>query len=239
MNITDRRQHLLSTDRWRGLAAFVQRWYARPLSDADGHSPLEIEQVSRRLAVRFPTVVGEWFELVGRRLHDVQDLPIRLDDLEAIDGEVRIWSENQGVWSIFVPLDAGDDPICLVDGDDESHQGPSTPLSQTLFGMVVSDTLVGAWSEMQIGPSLGVLGELASSVRGGYCDNFTDKQVERLESAYPKLPHSINPTFEEPFRGDETTIIRCQQVAIEWMTSTDDAFASLSAILDLEPEGGE
>jgi hypothetical protein len=97
MSLTDRRQHLLSTDRWRGLATFVERWYARPLSDADGHSPLEIEQVSRRVAVRLPTVLGEWFELVGRRLHDVQDLPIRLDDLEAIDGEVRIWSENQGV----------------------------------------------------------------------------------------------------------------------------------------------
>jgi hypothetical protein len=139
----------------------------------------------------------------------------------------------------LVPVDAGDDPICLVDGDDESHQGPSAPLSQTLFGMVVSDTLVGAWSEMQIGSSIGVLGELASSVRGGYCDNFTDKQVERLESAYRKLPHSINPTFEEPFRGDETTIIRSQQVEIEWMTSTNDAFASLNTTLDLGPENDE
>lgn len=70
MKLTDRRKHLLSTDRWRGLGAFVERWYAQPISDADGHSTLEIEQVSNRLGTQLPTVLHEWFELVGRRLHD-------------------------------------------------------------------------------------------------------------------------------------------------------------------------
>ncbi len=40
-------------------------------------------------------------------------------------------------------------------------------------------------------------------------------------------------------RGNEDAILRIQDVAIEWMTSTDAAFASLDALLDLRPENGE
>jgi len=56
-----------------------------------------------------------------------------------------VWNENQGVWSIIAPVDAGDDPVC-----------PNKPLSQTLFGMLVSDTIAGAGS----GSRIGTLGEL-------------------------------------------------------------------------------
>jgi len=65
-----------------------------------------------------------------------------------------VWNENQGVWSIIAPVDAGDDPVCHVSGDFTSS--PNKPLSQTLFGMLVSDTIAGAGS----GSRIGTLGEL-------------------------------------------------------------------------------
>ena len=39
--------------------------------------------------------------------------------------------------------------------------------------------------------------------------------------------------------GDEATLIRFNHnIAVEWMTGTDEAFASLDALLDLDPPGG-
>ncbi len=234
MGLTDRRRQLLDTDRWRALGAFIERWYAQPLSDADGHTPLEIEQVARRLGARLPDALTEWYELVGRRVRDVQDSPTLLDELTIEGGSVRVWTENQGVWSIHSPVDAGDDPVCRVDGDFSTS--PDEPLSQVLFGMLVSDTLVGDWA----GAGIGSLGELQSTVRGGYCDDFTDEQVQRLHAAYATLGFTLNPFFDEAYLGDDATVIRFHNnVAVEWMTATDEAFAALDGVFGLAPEGGE
>jgi hypothetical protein len=143
-----------------------------------------------------------------------------------------VWTENQGVWSIVAPLDAGDDPICEARGDLSGSL--DAPLSQMLSGMLVSDTLVGSRS----GTRVGALGELHSSVRGGYCSDVTDAQVYRART-YRALECAPNPFFEEPYRGDEATVIRFHDdLAIEWMTATDQAFASLDALLELAlPDG--
>src|SRR4051812_15364930 len=95
MALTDRRRLLLDTDRWRALGAFIERWYAQPLSDADGHTPLEIEQVARPLGGRLPAAFTEWHELLGRRLRHVQDSPTLLGELTIDGGSVRVWTENQ------------------------------------------------------------------------------------------------------------------------------------------------
>jgi hypothetical protein len=101
--------------------------------------------------------------------------------------------------------------------------------------MLVSDTLVGSRS----GTRVGALGELHSSVRGGYCSDVTDAQVYRARTSRA-LEYAPNPFFEEPYRGDEATVIRFHDdLAIEWMTATDQAFASLDALLELAPPGGE
>src|SRR5262245_16629882 len=127
MGLTDRSRQLLVTDRWRALGIFMDRWYAQPPSDADGHTPFEIEQAAGRLGERLPVALTEWYELVGRRLRDVQDSPRRLGELTIEKGGLRVWSENQGVWSIIAPVDAGDDPVCRVEGDFTSS--PDEPLS--------------------------------------------------------------------------------------------------------------
>jgi hypothetical protein len=211
----------------------MDRWYAQPPSDADGHTPLEIEEASRRLG-RLPAALTEWYELVGRRLRDIQDSPRPLGKLTIGNGGLRVWDESQRVWYIIAPVDAGDDPVCHVDGDFTSS--PSKPLSQTLFGMLVSDTIVGAWA----GSRIGSLGELRSTVRGGWWEDFTEEQAQRLHTAYQVLDYSLNPFFEEAYRGDDATVIRFHgNVAVEWMTATDDAFAVLDDMFDLAPDGGE
>src|SRR5215471_1105478 len=99
MGLTDRRRQLLVTDRWSALGTFIDRWYAQPPSDADGHTPLEIEQAAKRLGGRLPAALTEWYELVGRRLRAVQDSPRPLGKLTIENGGLRVWSENQSVWS--------------------------------------------------------------------------------------------------------------------------------------------
>jgi hypothetical protein len=233
MSLTERRRRLLDTGRWRALGPFVERWYAEPLCDADGYTRLEIEQVARRCGVRLPVALTEWYELVGKRLRDVQDSPTLLDEISIEHDEICIWSENQGVWSIVTRVDAGDDPLCRV--DDKSFASPDAPLSQTLFGMLVSETIVGAWA----GTRVGTLGELRASVRGGYQEDFNAETLECLASAYEQLDVTRNPFFDNKYRGDDTTVIRSQEVAIEWITATDEAFAALDDTLGLMPEGGE
>lgn len=177
--------------------------------------------------------MSEWYELVGRRLRDVQDSPTRLDELSIHDGCLHVWVENQAVWSIAAPIDAGDDPRCRV--DDVSFVSPDAPVSQTLLGMLVSDTLVGAWS----GSRIGTLGELRATVRGGYDEDLTEEKVQRVSSAYAELDYTGHPFFDNKYRGDDTTIVRVTEVAVEWCTATDEAFASLDGVLGLMPEGGE
>jgi len=232
MALSQRRRQLLDTDRWRPLGAFVERWYANPLSDSDGNTQQEIELTATRLASTVPPALAEWYELVGRRLRSVQDSPRLLSDLSIKDGCVRVWIENQGVWSILTRVDDGDDPRCFV--DDNSFVSPDAPLSRTLLAMLVSDTLVGAWA----GSRVGALGGLAPTVCGGSSDDFTEGQVRSLCSTYAPLGHPRNPFFGEPYRGDESTLIRIQDVAVEWMTATDEAFAAFDKVFGLAPEGG-
>lgn len=171
-----------------------------------------------RFRTPIPRALVEWFELVGRRLRAVQDSPLRLDELTIEGGVMRVWIENQGVWSIVAPVEAGDDPLCRADGEPTSS--PDAPLSRTLLGMVVSDTLAG------VGRRVGPLGELGATVQGGCCDEFSNKQLQRLRSTFQPLSYSLNPFFEEPYRGDDATVVRIQEVALEWMTATNPAFAA-------------
>jgi hypothetical protein len=232
MGFTDRRRDLLATERWHSLRDFIDRWYARPLSNNDGHTPLEIAQTEQRLGMRLPNVLTEWFELVGRRLRSVQDAPQLLDKLTVNDQHIRVWDENQGVWSIITSIHGGDDPLCIV--DDDAFASPNAPLSRTLLGMLVSDSIVGAWSGQRHGP----VGELSATVRGGYVADFTDQQVQLLQATYDVLHYSVNPFFNQPYRGSDETIIRFSGAAVEWMTATNDAFTRFNKVVELAPFGG-
>ncbi len=229
----NRRQSLLASLRWRAFAAFAEGWFDLPISDDDGHTTAELADSEQRLGQPLPAALAEWFELVGRRLRAVQDSPRLLAQLAVVDGKTPIWIENQGVWTICAALNGDADPLCTI--DDADYASPNAPLSQTLLGMLVSDTLVGAWGGRRQGP----LGLLGASVRGGYLDDCSDEQLQQLRSAYPALRGPGNPFYDEPVRGDATTIMRISATGLEWMTATDDAFAAFGQMFELAPPGGE
>ncbi|MCB9563475.1 MAG: hypothetical protein H6708_24000 [Kofleriaceae bacterium] len=237
MALSARRRQLLESERWRALGAFVERWYLRPLSDGDGNTAHELAHAVARLARPLPGALAEWYELIGRRLRPGQDTPRLLAELSVEAGRIRVWTENQGCWRILTRVDDSDDPRCFV--DDASYASPDAPLSRTLLGMLVSDTLVGAWAGGAVGAHAGSIGDLSPAVRGGYCDHVEEAQADRLRSAYPPLDLVCNPYFDEPCRGDGTTLVRISAVAIEWMTATDDAFTALDDVVGLAPAGGE
>lgn len=214
--------------RWEPLTSFVARWFKRPLGDTDGCSADELAATERRLGVRLPAALAEWFLLVDRRLQSVQDSPLRLDKVKIDDeGLLPVWWENQGVWSLRVRSDAPeDDPP--IEADEEFPI--SGRLVETLLSMVTSDTLVGAWCGDHRGP----LGWLGEHVRGGTVDGAEIEAVAWLR--LPLLPGPGNPFFQEPklrVRGDDTLVVRFTGAGLEWMTATPEAFARLSSVLEL------
>jgi len=218
---------LLATDRWRWLADVLDRWYAEPLKAADGSTPEQIAATGTEL----PAVLVEWFTLVGNRLRPVQDAPATPDGLTTKNGAVVVWTENQGCWAILAG-GPGDDPVCVLSDDDY----PFTParLTATLHGMLLGDTLVGAWSGQRVGP----LGPLAPGVRGGFAKDATDAETAAVEAAYEPLPVAGNPSIGEAPRGDAATIVRCGHW-LEWITADDASFARIGALVELDPDGGE
>lgn len=209
------------------LSAFVERWYDEPLADGDGHTSDELAAAAARIGITLPKVLADWYAQVGNRLRSVQDSPRQLRDLSVEDGSLRVWTENQSVWSIRAELDGSDDPMCRL--DDDSYDWPATPLSASLFGMLVSDTLVGAWD----GRRMGALGRLGRLIQGGFVEDVADEKLVELRQAYGPLEIVRNPFFPERYIGDGETIIRIQEVGIEWMTATDAAFARLDTLVGL------
>ena len=106
----------------------------------------------------------QWYRLLGRRLQPAQDTPVLLGKLLTLRSTVNtvpVWVENQGVWTIEVPIDACDPSVTLTPPRDGWTGGA---LSTVLLAMLTSDTFVGAWSCTGTGP----LGRLKGPVVGGY-----------------------------------------------------------------------
>ncbi|MEV0649938.1 hypothetical protein AB0I28_32245 [Phytomonospora sp. NPDC050363] len=235
--LTAEQAALLATDRWAWLADFLDRWYAEPLRAEDGGTAGDVAAAGERVGKvgrDLPRVLVEWFTLVGRRLRMVQNDPATPAKLYTADGMLTVWTENQGGWVIQVdPADDGDDPACILGGPTAERIDP-TPLSMVLRSMILSETLIGAWSGTHIGP----LGRLAPAVRGGMDTQATEAEVAAITGAYDPLPIPCIPDYGESLRGDQSTVVR-HETWLEWMTADDDAYARIAGLIDLDPEGGE
>ncbi|WP_277211983.1 hypothetical protein [Isoptericola croceus] len=228
MVLSSERLGLLATDRWSWLAAVLDWWFADPLTDGDGSTPDEIEACEQRAGQELPTALVEWFTLVGRRLRPVQDRPSTPANLQVEDGGLVVWRENQGAWAVLVDGEGRGST-----GDDRFPLGPA-PLSTVLHGMVLSDTLVAAWSGSRTGP----LGQLAGAVRGGAVLDASAVDVEVVAGELAPLPVPGNPFWGEPPRGDGETVVRGDEHTgggLEWMTATPAAFTRLGRLLPLDP----
>lgn len=233
---SERQRILLERPRWAWLGDVVDRWYAAPLTAADGSPREEVDAAAARLGATLPEALAEWFELVGRRLQPVQDYPATPADLAVVDGAPVVWTENQGVWQILCPPGAGDDPVCrVVDGE---LNLADAPFSRVVRGMVLSDTLVGAWAGVGEGP----LGQLHDQIVGGLIEDPTDTEIERVATAYEETSIPANPSWSTSVRGDGATVIRdefADGMGIEWMCAGEAALARFSSVVDLEPLDGE
>lgn len=219
---------LCKSPRWQPLQRFVARWYLEPLGERS--LPVaEVAAVEEALGCRFPRSVEEWYVLVGHRLGGVQDTPVGLRRQTVHDGWIHLWTENQGVWCLAVNVSAEEeDPPAFVDGGVRPDH-PSATVSEALLGMVVSDTLVAAWTETGYGP----LGKLRPTVVGEFRDDATARITERIR-ALPALPVWPNPFFPEPPRGHESLVMRECDGCYEWMAATAEAEAEALRILELE-----
>jgi hypothetical protein len=140
------------------------------------------------------------------------------------------------VWSILADGE-GEDPLCVLD-DPTAGAWAATPVSITVQAMLASDTLVGVWSDTGRGP----LGRLNASVHGGALVDVTEDEVDRIFSGYGPLPLSANPFYDTPVRGDADTLLRgglAGGMGIEWVTATPAAYQRFTAVVDLDPPGGE
>ncbi len=110
--------------RWRLMTRVIRKWM-RPLTEADGIAPEELDGVEARLGCQLPKVLREWYQLAGnaRDLWCCQDRLV----LPFIDREVLVFCfENQGIWSMGVrlsDLDQDDPPV--FGWMNEAYAGPS------------------------------------------------------------------------------------------------------------------
>jgi len=224
--MTQRQRALLDTPRWAWLRRYLDTWCAEPLAASDASTEQQLADAQQHLGP-LPTLLREWFELVGARLCDIQDMPARPPKLRTSDGRLVVWTENQGVWQILAcPRPDGhwdDDPPCVADEGFDFAQ----PLSAALQAMTLSDTLVGIMSLLYTDRLEGPLGLLSQQVRGGMLEDAPDWDTFRH---YPEHPVPNNPFYEDGLlRGDDTTILRDDSSCILWMTATDDAFTAFTS----------
>ena len=136
------------TDRWSLLKDFIAEWH-KPLEEGDGYSAAEIDAAEKRLGVKLPEALREWYTLAGRRkditaAQNFLRLPERLyqaqEDLEqSICEVIYFYTENQAVvnWGIFVSdLTLDDPPVYL----DETGAIENQTLSEFITQMVVLET---------------------------------------------------------------------------------------------------
>jgi len=213
--------------RWRRLVDFVARFYVQPIEEAGGNTEAELCEVEARLGTKLPVALREWYRFVGNRLEDAnQDRAVPLESLRVSGDAVAVWRENQGCWSVGVPLNsAEEDPEAVV-----SHGASMGPISEALQGLLLSDTLVGALSHAHRGP----LGPLSADVAGGHQELVT--RWGRVQSRYPVRPEPPTPFFEDPYLGDDDVVIRGQSFEdsaewVMWMTASGEARQTVRRLL--------
>ena len=217
--------------RWQALARFVGRFYEAPLG-AGMVSEAEVRARVEQAGGPVPTVVAEWFRLVGGRLMDVnQDRAVRLESLTVRDGWIVLWVENQGNWWIEACAESSeDDPKTRVGGMGAATEWNAT-VTEALLGMAVSDSLIAA----AVGSPHGPLGSFHPEVVGGNVDApDAAAQVDALDP----LDIVLNPYFEAPMRGDDSLIIRPDGPFYTWMAADPDAELRANQVFEVSATRG-
>ncbi|MFJ1884260.1 MULTISPECIES: SMI1/KNR4 family protein [unclassified Streptomyces] len=108
---------------WRFVRAFARDWSRRPLTEADGYAPADLDAAQARLGLPLPAALRDAYQLLGRRpdLTDNQDSLLAPKDLylDADRGVLVFRVENQSCayWGIRVTDLDQDDPPVVVRAD--------------------------------------------------------------------------------------------------------------------------
>ncbi|MGQ7749820.1 SMI1/KNR4 family protein [Streptomyces sp. WC2508] len=108
---------------WRFVRAFARDWSRRPLTEADGYAPADLDAAQARLGLPLPAALRDAYQLLGRRpdLTDNQDSLLAPKDLylDADRGVLVFRVENQSCayWGIRITDLDQDDPPVVVRAD--------------------------------------------------------------------------------------------------------------------------
>jgi len=194
---------LAASPRWRRHVGFVKKWFAKPLEPADGVAAEAIEARERKLALRLPRAVREWFLLAGARveLTGEQDFIIDLDRLELEDGNLPLIVENQAVCTWGIPSDelSVDDPTTRVFS---AYEGEEVRRTEP-FGSTVTDLyLAYLFHELPMGRNFG--NWVATLV---YYPRRTKAWLAAAKSAYQVIPLRSLSSNKVDILADADTII--------------------------------
>ncbi len=108
--------------RWALLQNFIDRWYP-PVMMNDGYPEAEIIAAERRLQLKLPTALTEWYLFFGNRydLWQTQDSLCPPSQLCLDEDGLRFYYENQGCFHWSIPtanLDDDDPPVSINFGGD-------------------------------------------------------------------------------------------------------------------------
>jgi hypothetical protein len=157
--------------RWQLLEGLILEWHGKGERES-GYSSEEIDAGERRLGMKLPVALREWYALTGRRkdIWNQQDRFLPPEDLEVIGGVLELFVENQGVtsWGVRESDLRFDDPPVVTMGNDERWAEQCAEVSEFALQMFFY-----------------CLQFTASKSFYGFAD---DSCVERIEAEFPKLP---------------------------------------------------
>lgn len=212
--------------RWQPLLEFARRWRASPLTQEDG---LPLERVVAReeeLGFRLPAALREWYRLVGSTLRDVQDHPVRLDELKLEERKLIFHVENQGCffWLILERDLETDDPPVHGGHDLLRPYRIADRLSDVLHAKTLWESAVGGCS---------TIGPLVPTAR---CGAFECWETQALIDRFPSLPVvSTGWTSRSELRGDVDTILMLDGGFCHAVARTEAAWSEVVAVPGLRP----
>ena len=214
-------------DHWLLLKDFVAEWHG-PLKRGDGYPASELDAAEKRLGLKLPLALREWYQLAGRRedVFAAQNFLVSPDELAISDDLLEIYSENQGVvWWGIKPEDLHlpDPPVYL--NDDELHEGPreliqeNDTVSEFALQMTICELLVS-----RCFPS----GSLTISTE------LNTEAIERVKQGLTNLgfPDWHWPSDPARFYGAEDTLaLTLENNSIYLAANTQNAFAQAEQLL--------
>ena len=201
-------------DRWRLLGEVLRRWFDLPPDDASWGVPARhLDEAERRLGLRLPIGLHEWFEQYAALacVWSLQDRLLSPTELRVTSGTLVFCTENQDVveWGIRVSDLTLDDPPVVV--SDPSGQGDwlSEGDATTTFALLFA-AMNAKWSDRVTYRANGQL---------------TDEALAAVARTFAPLPLGEQhwPTFPSRIYGDRDLVVEVHGDTWLWVASLSEA----------------